>query len=635
MADPPPPSVVSAAEWASDQRARLDAAFPSLSPAPAAASAQSASLVDGAAGLGRGRSFPGPPLSIAASARSALSGASFDALAQRAFTESSRHARAVAKAQRAALEDREEMLLRESEEQALLQLDELAQLEEERMRHAAPMSDSGLKPDVLVGSLVDSHESALVADFGTLSRRLRSLEQEKSALEALMQDLHLSAQSDSASVRPSGPRVSFDPRILSSDLRGSTDPRFLPSGPRVSYEPRLTSAALGRIPSGPADDGPLRLGSALGPRPDLPVPVASFNSKIKAVVPRAWKGSYVRSDLVSFQKSVKGYFVTAGVLPHHRIDAEEAYSVKSALRSLFSPDRPSSGGISPLQWFDAQDDQGRFLTLSDAFTLMAAQWEDVNAADRALVEWRALKQGSFLAREFGQQVEVLALDCHTSSRSLRDSDLVEVFMNGLKRQFRQHVITQERMHKRHDLSYVLSFRSAVSIASDLDALLDSTPAPALPDSGRKSKSGTLTSRPTSSALRIEGAPTVTPRAEKLDAWIARATNWQAANLVSNKSAWFNDRTPRVAADPHLQCYNCGVAHGVYSYACDRARVSPSKVVVAAFRSQVSPSSHPAPSGPVALASGPALSSSSSSRSPPSALSEPSPRFEEVRDSTLR
>jgi hypothetical protein len=166
--------------------------------------------------------------------------------------------------------------------------------------------------------------------------------------------------------------------------------------------------------------------------------VAEPFSKVKLPPPKPWKGSFVQSERDGWIQSAEGYFVGIGIFPKDRIDKILAPAAYHIVQSTMSDALSSSGfGISVQQWFDSQNLTMPWETTTHLVTAMREFWVDDTAVERAVIAFRAARQGYLRAHEFGASVQALAVACH--GRIFTEEDKKEVFLLGLKQGVKEYV----------------------------------------------------------------------------------------------------------------------------------------------------------------------------------------------------
>jgi hypothetical protein len=399
-------------------------------------------------------------------------------------------------------------------------------------------------------------------------RRLRAAEEERLRLE---EEAELVA-ADAKSTRSADERLSRHPSRPRSDAEVKDDTLSIAQRRlRAIDEER---AALARAIAALELDGKACTSSFPIPCPSSSSPrrTGVVSIKVKATPPRPWKGVFDFSEQNSWIRTATGYLVSIGLQVDDYLDPSSlAFHL---VRELMSSDAPSgSGGISPQRWFDLRHDREPWECAADVFAEVRHHWVDPRAAERSVLQFRAAKQGSMRASEFGALVSSLAAACFT--RRFGDADKQEVFLAGLIPDTRAYVEMQVRQRVRESRS--TDFQTLVDIAADRDAIT-------LFSSSTSSRKTTSTPSPTSSS---HSTSTTMNSADRPKAsWVAQAKEWQAKFPLGSKGDWFRPSTRSVPS--FVRCYNCSKCAGHLSLSCPSPRVAPTlDLVVAPF--QLSPS----------------------------------------------
>jgi hypothetical protein len=298
------------------------------------------------------------------------------------------------------------------------------------------------------------------------------------------------------------------------------------------------------------------------------------SAKIKATPPRPWKGVFDFSEQNSWIRTATGYLISVGLQVEDYLDpASLAFHL---VRDLMGSEAPSgSGGISPQRWFDLRHDREPWECAADVFAEIRRHWVDPRAAERSVVQFRAAKQGTMRASEFGALVASLAASCFT--RHFGDADQQEVFLAGLIPDTRAYVEMQVRQRVRD--SRPTNFQTLVDIAADRDAI---APISTSSMSSASKKSAPPISSPPSLSSKMTSSSSSSPTRS----WVDRAMEWQARHPIEARGDWFKKADSPAPAN--LRCFGCART-GHYSYECSAPRVTPSaKLLVAAYKLSPSP-----------------------------------------------
>jgi hypothetical protein len=307
--------------------------------------------------------------------------------------------------------------------------------------------------------------------------------------------------------------------------------------------------------------------------------IGAVSAKVKATPPRPWKGVFNFSEQNSWIRTATGYLVSVGLQVEDYLDPSSlAFHI---VRDLMWSEAPSgSGGISPQRWFDLRHDRKPWECAADVFAEIRRHWVDPRAAERSVVQFRAAKQGTMRASEFGALVASLAASCFT--RHFGDADQQEVFLAGLVPDTRTYVELQVRQRVRD--SRPTDFQTLVDIAADRDAIAPL--ASSSVSSASKKLSPPFSSPPSTSSSSPSSKVMLSSSSPPTRSWVDRAVEWQARHPIETKGEWF--KRADSPAPVNLRCFGCART-GHYSYECSAPRVTPStKLLVAAYKLSPSP-----------------------------------------------
>jgi hypothetical protein len=297
----------------------------------------------------------------------------------------------------------------------------------------------------------------------------------------------------------------------------------------------------------------------------LPLVMAELSHKIKMAPPKPWKGSFIQAERDGWIRTAKGYLAGIGLQIDAHLDEDLAPLPFHIIRGLMSSETPSTG-VSPQQWFDSRNLTSPWHTAAEVFKAIKEFWVDEWALERAVSTFRAAKQKTLRAREFGALVESLAVAC--VGRHLTDDDRKEVFLNGLHQTTREYVETLIRQQARQGMG--TSFSQVVSMASDLDGRhLTSSGTGTLPSTKFPAAKSFFQSSPS----KPSDAKAISTRK-----WIEQAIRWQKEHPMNLKAEWYHTLSPNSKPAPStLQCYNCSKIGQHYSTNCNKDRVDPQAV----------------------------------------------------------
>ncbi|GAA5988231.1 hypothetical protein JCM11641_002094 [Rhodosporidiobolus odoratus] len=256
-----------------------------------------------------------------------------------------------------------------------------------------------------------------------------------------------------------------------------------------------------------------------------PVRLATIGVKVKADKPKPWTGKYEWQERESWIKSASLYLVSLEMELDARIDELLTPQPFYIVRSLFSSDTTHGSPISPQAWFDSRNRRHPFTSVQDIFKALRSHWADDHAAEVALQRYRAARQGSLRARDFGSSLDSLADAC--IDRVIDDLDRRTTFVQGLNPVVQDFVKTQ------------LASRKALG--------------------------------------KLEVAPSAASRASN---WIDAAVLWQTEHPLGDHLRWSDPKAR--SPSKSIRCYNCGELSTHYSKACPASRKDPKVVVLAAL-----------------------------------------------------
>ncbi|GAA5918542.1 hypothetical protein JCM5296_001320 [Sporobolomyces johnsonii] len=308
--------------------------------------------------------------------------------------------------------------------------------------------------------------------------------------------------------------------------------------------------------------------------------LASLNVKIKIVPPPLWKGEYDYVKREGWIKTVQGYLAAVGFDPQARLSESLTPHPFHVVRSLFSPELVN--GFSALSWFDARQRREPFVSAQQVLDAVRAHWKDDHAAEAAVQAYRAARQGSSRARDYGSRLETLADACF--DRTIGEDDRITTFVAGLNPNYREYLKTQVAMLKNlgRAPSFLQDYVDLAAVADGLESFASSL---------KKSSGGVISSSISPSpkkAVTFAGQPSSSPPAGTSVAtttWRGRAATWQAAHPISSRTDWFRESDRK--SDKSMNCYNCGRLADHFSSSCPNERRDPKSVTIALVRAQLS------------------------------------------------
>ncbi|GAA5920952.1 hypothetical protein JCM5296_004958, partial [Sporobolomyces johnsonii] len=233
-----------------------------------------------------------------------------------------------------------------------------------------------------------------------------------------------------------------------------------------------------------------------------------------------------------------------------------------------------------------------FRSVQDVFKALRSHWADDHAAEVALSRYRAARQGSLRARDFGATVDSLADAC--IDRTIDDLDRKTTFVQGLNPAVQDFVKTQLASRKALGKTDE-SFEDVVKVAALTDGLAAFSAKKVTPMPSSIPRKGSLAADvavASPSLPKAGGAPLPVARGTN---WIEAAAKWQAEHPLADRSKWA-DSQAKPSPKP-IRCYNCGDLGTHFSRACSASRKDPTVVILAAFHKLSSAKSLPPSSSP--------------------------------------
>ncbi|GAA5881307.1 hypothetical protein JCM1840_002261 [Sporobolomyces johnsonii] len=322
---------------------------------------------------------------------------------------------------------------------------------------------------------------------------------------------------------------------------------------------------------------------------------ATVSSKFKADKPKAWTGRYDWVEREGWIKSASLYLVSLELELDAEIDEYQTPRPFFLIRSLFSPDVSHGASLSPQAWFDARNGREPFRSVQDVFKALRSHWADDHAAKVALARYRAARQGSLRARDFGATVDSLADAC--IDRTIDDLDRKTTFVQGLNPAVQDFVKTQLASRKalgRTDES----FEDVVKVAALTDGLAAFASKKVIPVPSSLPRKGALATDVTVASPSLPKASGASLPVARGTNWIEAVVKWQAEHPLADRSKWADSQAK--ASSKPVRCYNCGNVGTHFSRACTASRKDPTVVILAAFHKLSSAKSLP-PSSPPSLA----------------------------------
>lgn len=337
----------------------------------------------------------------------------------------------------------------------------------------------------------------------------------------------------------------------------------------------------------------------------LPIPdpspeprFAQVTHKHKITPPKEWDGDFDRAKRETWIRSARGYLNGIGIADADLLDESRDALPIHTVRMLFSA--KDTHGFSPQAWFNARHEREPFTTVAAVFAAVREYWTDDQAADSAYDKYRAARQGTLRAREFGAQVEVLANDCF--DRTIDEADRIATFERGLTDKYREFLKTQRALlgalgRTSHSYAQVVKL---AAVADGLPSYSSSFKKAFPTTSGGTVATAAVLSTRKPGVSSQSSAPLATKGATgglDVDAqkWISSASSWQLANPESTKASWFRPDGPKPAVS--LRCFNCGNVGNHYSRSCSNPRKSPTAVKLAALALHAAKSSSPSSTSP--------------------------------------
>ena len=394
--------------------------------------------------------------------------------------------------------------------------------------------------------------------------RLRALEEQSEAAHARDQPVESAAEAQPAVLRRKMESLKLElEQVQRLYEHVSPTPQAVPSGARP-----LDLAVDRGTPS------------RYTPAPFLPVP------RLKVEKPKAWAGTFVRTEREAFLKSASLYLGAHGILPTTKISEGENPEIIYTIRSFFSSEK-GPGGLSPQEWFDSVRTRTPFHSFQEVANAVRLHWADDSADEVAFDAFRKAKQGSSPARVFGATVDALAAAC--SDRIISDLDRQSIFLAGLNPNVHDFVKTQQASRRALGVT-TTSFDDLVNMA----ALTDGLASFKKPDKPAASSSSSSPAPRKTSGAEARPAPRsdAFARSQK---WVRSALEWQKKYPEHERLTWLiKDATD---LDHDIMCYNCGVMGRHISRSCTARRAKPETVIVAQFKLMVLGASSPSPSSP--------------------------------------
>ncbi|GAA5998375.1 hypothetical protein JCM11641_005959, partial [Rhodosporidiobolus odoratus] len=189
-------------------------------------------------------------------------------------------------------------------------------------------------------------------------------------------------------------------------------------------------------------------------------------------------------------------------------------------------------------WFDARNSRVPFVSVEDVFKALRSHWADDHAAEQALSRYRAARQGTMRARDFGAALDALADACF--DRKIDDLDRGTTILGGLHSSVQDFVRTQLASLKALGKSDA-TFDKVVKIAALTDGLASfsskkTSPLSAGPMSSASKKNNA--NDPSSLSPKISSSPS---SSRGPSTWTQDAQSWQASHPVASKADWFDAR----------------------------------------------------------------------------------------------
>ncbi|GAA6001626.1 hypothetical protein JCM5350_008144, partial [Sporobolomyces pararoseus] len=316
----------------------------------------------------------------------------------------------------------------------------------------------------------------------------------------------------------------------------------------------------------------------------------SYN-KPKVPAPEKWDGERNYNKLENWIRLARGYLFALNMRESDQFTESSSPLHMYNLRMLFSS--KETNGISPQDWFNQQVEGETPLSIEQLFKKMREEWYDDHAAEEAYKKYRAARQGSMTARDFGTFVKSLAGKCF--DRRIDDADRISTFEMGLNSTYSDFLKKQAANLKSlgvfpktfDEIIKIAAFGDGIdSVSSSLKKSSSSFSSSTTTNNSnqKNNRTNNLSSSGSPSSPSSPSSSSPSPSRSRLDpnsiSWVNQAREWQKEHPLSTRAKW--ELLPGKPAGPHVRCFNCGEVAGHLSRSCpvSNIRKDPGKVIIA-------------------------------------------------------